>query len=299
MKKLSFLLFFALISFGQLIEPKGHKKQYVYNSSIQPWTIIWDLGDTLLRADKFAMAQEIGLGKFMSYIFKERKNPTKIKTLIFDVLNSLKKHPESKWLPEHNGEILPAIMTDWFNGTEPSDSIIKKALEKTESLDKEGYFSSLRERELTEDIIKTMFDPIILSKNQTPIKKMVKVVDLCSCVVDKNCKPIHRLMVFSNWDPVSSDLILASEKCKSLFSYFAHENIIISGKLGLSKPDPESFKKIIKDYNLDPSRCIFIDDIDKNLEAAELCGMCIIKVESRHAAKKIIKKLKCLCVLPS
>ncbi len=49
--------------------------------------------------------------------------------------------------------------------------------------------------------------------------------------------------------------------------------VVISGEVGLRKPDPEIYLMTAKMIEKDPTDCVFIDDIKVNIEGAEAVGM--------------------------
>lgn len=51
------------------------------------------------------------------------------------------------------------------------------------------------------------------------------------------------------------------------------ETVVISGQVGLRKPDPEIYRLTAARLDLPPQACVFIDDLDRNVEAAEQVGM--------------------------
>jgi len=55
---------------------------------------------------------------------------------------------------------------------------------------------------------------------------------------------------------------------RSLFDgvYFSHE-------IGMRKPDPEFYLKVMRDHQLKAEECLFIDDLDVNIKAAQRLGM--------------------------
>jgi epoxide hydrolase-like predicted phosphatase len=55
------------------------------------------------------------------------------------------------------------------------------------------------------------------------------------------------------------------------FRYF--DGGIISAQVKLSKPDPRIYRQILITYNLSPEECLYIDDIQENVNAAESVGM--------------------------
>ena len=51
------------------------------------------------------------------------------------------------------------------------------------------------------------------------------------------------------------------------------EGIVISSEEHLIKPDPRIYQCLIDRYELQPSESIFVDDKQKNVDAAKACGM--------------------------
>ena len=51
------------------------------------------------------------------------------------------------------------------------------------------------------------------------------------------------------------------------------DGVVISGEVGLHKPQPEIFQLGAERVGLDPARCVFVDDLRENCEGAEAVGM--------------------------
>jgi epoxide hydrolase-like predicted phosphatase len=49
--------------------------------------------------------------------------------------------------------------------------------------------------------------------------------------------------------------------------------VVLSGEVGLRKPDPAIFTLAADRLNLPPAACVFVDDLDTNVRAAEAIGM--------------------------
>ncbi len=49
--------------------------------------------------------------------------------------------------------------------------------------------------------------------------------------------------------------------------------VVISGECGMRKPEQEIFLHTARILGLEPRECVFIDDIEANIAAAEACGM--------------------------
>jgi epoxide hydrolase-like predicted phosphatase len=59
---------------------------------------------------------------------------------------------------------------------------------------------------------------------------------------------------------------------RSLFGEL-FDGIVISGEVGMHKPQPQIFELGAERVGLDPSRCVFVDDLRENCEGAEAVGM--------------------------
>lgn len=69
----------------------------------------------------------------------------------------------------------------------------------------------------------------------------------------------------------------ASEKFDELHEYVdflpLFDDILVSGKVGLIKPDPAIFQLMLSRFGLEPSSTVFIDDHPANIEAAAEMGI--------------------------
>jgi epoxide hydrolase-like predicted phosphatase len=51
------------------------------------------------------------------------------------------------------------------------------------------------------------------------------------------------------------------------------DTVVISGEVGMRKPEPEIFVHAAATLGLEPWQCVFIDDVEANVAAAIACGM--------------------------
>jgi epoxide hydrolase-like predicted phosphatase len=51
------------------------------------------------------------------------------------------------------------------------------------------------------------------------------------------------------------------------------DTVVISGEVGMRKPEPEIFLHAAATLGLEPKECVFIDDVQANVAAAVACGM--------------------------
>lgn len=69
------------------------------------------------------------------------------------------------------------------------------------------------------------------------------------------------------------------------------EGIVVSGEVGLAKPDPEIFRLTIDRFALDPARTVFVDDSPRNVEAARSVGLHAVHFTSAEALRLELVRL--------
>ena len=62
------------------------------------------------------------------------------------------------------------------------------------------------------------------------------------------------------------------------------DHVIESAKTGLRKPDPRIYRMMVEALGVDPTNCVYLDDIGVNLKPAREMGMTTIKVVSAPQA---------------
>ena len=60
------------------------------------------------------------------------------------------------------------------------------------------------------------------------------------------------------------------------------DHVIESSKVGLRKPDPRIYALMCEALDVDPKRCIYIDDLGINLKPARAMGMTTVKALSEE-----------------
>lgn len=110
---------------------------------------------------------------------------------------------------------------------------------------------------------------------------------------------LHRTLklVVENWDmcmePVEGALdfyklvkdkgyntYVLSNACNHFYGYFpryydleSFDGVVVSSDIKMIKPNPAIYEYILKTYNLNPEECLFIDDVEVNVKAAEALGI--------------------------
>ena len=78
----------------------------------------------------------------------------------------------------------------------------------------------------------------------------------------------HRLYYLSNMPKETRSFLLENHEYIKMF-----DGGIFSCEVNLLKPSPEIYKHLLEKYNLIPGECIFFDDVQRNVSAAEKEGI--------------------------
>ncbi len=87
-----------------------------------------------------------------------------------------------------------------------------------------------------------------------------------------------RLYGLSNWSLETFSLIHADRDRYPFFDWL--EDMVISGAVGIAKPDPGVYQLLLDRIGLPASACIFIDDSPANIDTAEKMGFHAIQFTS-------------------
>jgi 2-haloacid dehalogenase len=76
------------------------------------------------------------------------------------------------------------------------------------------------------------------------------------------------LYALSNW---SAETFPFAQNRFEFLGWF--DGIMLSGKVGLVKPDPRFFQVFLESFSIDPANAVFVDDLKHNIEAATAAGL--------------------------
>jgi 2-haloacid dehalogenase len=97
-------------------------------------------------------------------------------------------------------------------------------------------------------------------------------------------KGLHRLLAITNW---SAETFPIARRKFPFLDWF--EGIVVSGEIKSRKPSPYIFQYAIETYQINPSRALFIDDTQENVDIAQSMGFQCIYFEN---ATKLLKDLQ-------
>ena len=98
----------------------------------------------------------------------------------------------------------------------------------------------------------------------------------------------HRIFVLSNTSSVFYELL--KDQLAPLEKIL--DGFVLSCDIKAIKPDRKMFEEILRKYELDPSNCIFLDDVKDNTNMAESLGIKAYQVKQRSDVVDILKKFE-------
>ena len=78
----------------------------------------------------------------------------------------------------------------------------------------------------------------------------------------------HKLAILSN-----ADLSLRKRLERDMRIHDLFDDIVCSAEVGMAKPEPGIYTLAAERLGLDPRQCVFVDDLDTNVDAARQVGM--------------------------
>lgn len=95
----------------------------------------------------------------------------------------------------------------------------------------------------------------------------------------------YSLHGLTNWSQEKFELV------RHKYSFFKlFDSIVVSGEVHLVKPDPRIYALLLEQIKRQPEECVFVDDSQKNVAAAQVLGFKTIHFQS---SDKFIDELEC------
>lgn len=69
------------------------------------------------------------------------------------------------------------------------------------------------------------------------------------------------------------------------------EDVLVSGRVGLAKPDPAIFELLVERFSLDRARTVVVDDSAPNVAAARACGLHAIRFTDAPGLVRDLRRL--------
>ena len=95
-----------------------------------------------------------------------------------------------------------------------------------------------------------------------------------------------RLIALSNW---SAETFPVARERFDFLAWF--EGIVISGDVGMNKPDRRIFEHLIEQFGIEPAAALFIDDSSANVDAAKALGFQAIQFTDATTLRGELERL--------
>jgi 2-haloacid dehalogenase len=99
-----------------------------------------------------------------------------------------------------------------------------------------------------------------------------------------------RLIALSNW---SAEMFPVARERFGFLAWF--EGIVISGDVGVNKPDRRIFEHLVERFGIEPAAALFIDDSPANVDAARAMGFRAIQFTDPTALRIELVRFGLLC----
>lgn len=239
--------------------------------------IVFDLGGVIVDTCKKKTFWQLGPKLLFDY-WRNTKSSQDLRNTqkrLYALLNDA--HPShnqgNQWgVKDNHGKEVPQLIAEWLRGMKPNkelyDQVVAFANKNPE------WFTHSSEQRMLLSASHMIFHPHIYIKTRKIFDESVELI--------RECKERgFRLYVLSNWDRESAKLLV--EKNSDLFTLF--DDIIFSGDVRITKPEPAIFKNITD--IIPAEECIFIDDQLENTEIAQALGFNTILVENTEGTPNI------------
>jgi len=201
-----------------------------------------------------------------------------IKNIVFDLGNVLISFRPSEFFDKNNypENIKTKILSDIF-GSKEWGMLDKGEITTPEVIDAIALKSSLKKEEIAH-----IFN--LRTELMFPLDQNVRLLSELK-------KRGFRLYFLSNFP---MDIFEEIKTGYYFFKYFAGG--VISAEVKFSKPDSRIYEILLEKYSLIPGECLYIDDLEINVKAAEAAGM---KGLVTFGSQEISKEIENVLNLPS
>jgi putative hydrolase of the HAD superfamily len=94
-------------------------------------------------------------------------------------------------------------------------------------------------------------------------------------------------------------VFILSNNFRERAEYYGHypwihdavDKVYFSWQTGFIKPDPQAWELVLKENDIKPEECIYFDDQDKNINAAESVGIKAFRFTDEQELEKIVRSL--------
>lgn len=236
-----------------------------------------DLAD-FITEDTKQIVRKIGMAKMASYTLTHWRNPVDACLDMLEKMSADEQHKSSLFFT-YKERRMPHCVIAWQQGTCLSHEVRDTLLHYAEQAHKDGFFSSIKEKEMTKTIIEIVFNPTNISAISKPIPNMVKLAK----ELKKQGYTLYGIgnlaqEVYTNLTQTYPDIV-------NLF-----DGIITSHQTHTLKSNKKFFKHVCDAYKINPSQCILIDKEPRSIQIAQDMGMISVSFTQHKHLRATLKK---------
>jgi len=291
-KHINYFIYFGHVFYNTTIAmllfmisvPYVSKTKEALDKQNEPISIIFDAGGVLTQTNRQVAAKNLGLPLILKRIFWHFQGVSGagIQKLFYKTLDHVAvqlDHHEAI-MPsacDQDGNLLPILMRLWLAGKIRSNEIRELALINIDQHPE--WFSNDTEQGIIKNLVSFIFTPELFVQTQYISD------DTIQCIRQLKIAG-YKLYVLSNWDQDS--FLLLREQYADFFDLF--DGCVVSGFEHVIKPDSTIYQILLQRYNLAPEQCIFIDDQEENVNAAQLERLTTILCKNPKSVFHAIRK---------
>lgn len=178
-----------------------------------------------------------------------------IKAILFDFGGVIYQHPKA---------VIPEVIARIY------DIPLEKAAQEYSAYKNDYYLGKIS----TERLV-TALSAVFKSKKSVEDVKQLWLLHYAKLATSnqeviniiKTLRQHYKVYLFSN----TTEMSHLHNDTTGIYKNF--DGLFMSYQLGLKKPDPEVFKKVLSSIGFKPEECLFIDDDQGNLETAKQLGI--------------------------
>jgi phosphoglycolate phosphatase-like HAD superfamily hydrolase len=232
--------------------------------------IVFDLHGVLINISHTACMRELPLTTVAHYLALDAPSLRGIKKDLFAFLDLLDDQKPVADTYDPAGTKTPNIMTNNLTSLRSCAEVCSRA-EYLCSTDN-SYFRSAAHRNFMLGLTHAIFTPSLFVHSISWFNDMVDLA-----IEYKRLG--HKVFLLSNLN----DEHFAALKAQYPFHIAFFDGVVISGLVGLAKPDRAIYDYLLTAYKLDPIDTIFIDDQAVNCTTAQECGIASIVCPQKHS----------------
>ncbi len=241
-------------------------------------TLLFDITGVLFWDSKLRFIRALGIRSVLCYLLKHRSNPLRVCLMLLQRMSTNQKQTLTPI--SYKNTLLPDCISAWQHGHITSSELLQQIMLYIEQAEQEGFFKSKLEKRIVTGIVSTLLDAEQLIKLAKPNRRLIKLIKKIKL------QGKHKLIIVSNLAHETFDLL--AQQHPELLELF--EGVVISAHIGMVKPNTAIYEHVLNHYGLDANNCLFIDDQEDNIIAAQTMGITGIMYRRFGTVKQQLKQ---------